>query len=185
MEWKGNLKKVGNIFAAITYVGAEIGGISSGLAAAVEQLTRIADQVSAVDTAIINLGTQIMGHEGVGLGELLQTQEQLNEMTDQFGNVRSPPYNAIDVLLHIAKQIYISHEKVDALVDRLGNQFTNEVLAVLKQENTELDVKVREFEKCNRELVERAERYEKLYQELKEKEDGDSEGDQVEPVQES
>ena len=182
MEWNSKLKKIGNIFNAISNVGMEIGNLGAKLTEAVKQLTRVADNVSSIDTALGQLGTKIMGHGGSGLGDVLETSEQIEGLTDQFGNQKSPPYNVIDVLAFICLNMKTSHEKVDALVDRLGNQFTNEVLSVLKQENAELEAAKRELDRCNRELVEKAEGLERDILELKEKEDGDSEGDQVEPV---
>lgn len=173
MKWSSGVKKVTNIFNAIVSVGQGVGSVVSELGMLRAEATKLAENVKFVSASLDTFGSTFTDAMNNFTGTF-ETYEQIGGLVDQFGVQQSVPHKAIDVIAHLGQQLGISHEKIDALVDRLGHQYQNEVLAVLQKENAELEALVREL----RGLLTVAEA-------SKDEKNGNSEGDQVESVPQS
>lgn len=178
MDWDNKKKKVGNIFEAIVFVGKQIEclvGAIGPLRSDIQALnnSNLDSVLSNIHHAINNLTTTLSSD----LESHIQlTDEYGQPVKDESGMEKRPPHTFVDVLLQLSVSSQQTHEKIDALVDRMGNQFQNEVLAVLKKENAEQAVKIRDLEREIKRQLDRRDA------ERKAQEDGGSSPDQVEPV---
>ncbi len=186
MEWDPKVKKLPNFFNAIIYVGLQVSGLYSSVKEGAEQARAIVTAIDRMDSGVTSLNTslQSLTQQLSSIEGKFQVFNKVSglQIIDEYGNEKEPPHSLGELVALLSVKLDVSHEKVDALVDRLGNQFQNEVLAVLKSENAKLEVDLRALIRNVEELSAENKELKKLVEVV---EDGDSERDQVEPVQES
>lgn len=165
MDWNSQVKKIGNIFNAIVSVATEVRVVAGRLNELVEQGKEIVASIEAVGNEIKNRSLPS------SYDMYLQTNNPPPGLQDQYGSPVTGPVNMVDMMGYLVASTQSTQAE---LISRLGAQFNNEVLAILKQENAELEVGNRKLKKSIEHLKELLDAELKAKKEL---EDGSSESD--------
>lgn len=141
MDWSSKVKKWGNIFNVINSVADAVMTVQNAIGANTEALVNIQVEVGSLSSSIEGVKSGLSNIE-----RSFTSEYDAQGVEDEYGQPRIGNVNFVDILGVIAKGLQKNQGALSDLAGRLGNQFNNEVLAVLKQENAAQQIKIRELE---------------------------------------